>query len=155
MPDTFTHIALPSIFHRFFGRRLMVPLVLIGTVTPDYIREFFALLLPADYYSAIYIFHTLTGAVLVSFLASAFFVVSQRRDVFLSILTGQLLHYIFDLIQDYLCPGKFYLFFPYMRSLEFGLIPERFWLYIFCFSLISFVIFILMRIRNRKRTFSR
>jgi hypothetical protein len=151
MPDTFTHIAVPALFHRYFGRRLLAPLVLIGTVLPDYLREVVALVLPVQFYAGIYIFHTLAGAVLVALLISGLFEIRQRTMVFLSIFVGELLHFGFDLLQNYMCPGRFYLLFPYSYSFEFGLIPERFWLYIFCISLTTFLTYIIIQLVKRRR----
>jgi len=149
---------LPALFHRWLGRRLLVPVVLIGAVLPDYLREFTALLLPTVYYGSIYIFHTIIGALLVSLCGAALVRKDQRGTVFLSLLMGQLLHFLLDIVQGYLCPGRFYLLFPWRYTFETGLIPEQYWLWIFCFSATVFLIFILIsrlksqRNREKERT---
>lgn len=145
MPDTFTHIALPSLFYRCFGHRLMIPIVLIGAVLPDYLRELTAIILPVKYYSFVHIFHTFIGAACIALIGASLFRFSQRKMVFLSLFTGQCVHFAVDLIQDYLCPGRFYLLFPWPYSFEFGWIPEYLWLYIFAVSLGSFLIFLVFR----------
>ena len=150
MPDTFTHIALPSLFHKKLGTKILVPVFLIGTILPDYFREFFGLVLPIHYYSAIYVFHTIPGALLLSLAVAALFVKNQRRQVFVSVFLGSLLHFGFDILQGYACPGRFYLLFPLHYSFELGLIPESAWPYIFIFSSICFISFLLIRYFHEK-----
>lgn len=152
MPDTFTHIALPALFRRYARGPVLFPVLLLGTVLPDYLREFFALLLPVNLYGLVYVFHTIAGAAIIAFLTSVLFVRAQRGAVFISILLGQLLHFGFDILQGYHCTGRFYLFFPWRKSIEIGLIPEHAWLVIFSISFFSFVSFILIHyIKSRRK----
>lgn len=145
MPDTFTHIALPALLNRYCRRPVLFPLLLIGTVLPDYFREFSALLLPVYLYGLVYVFHTIAGAALTSFILSLLFIRVQREAAALSLFLGQLIHLGFDIVQGYFCGGRFYLFFPWRKSIELGLIPERAWFIIFGISCFSFVSFLLIR----------
>lgn len=153
MPDTFTHIALPSLFSRFIKAPLLLPVFLIGTVLPDYLREFLQILLPLPYYSASFPFHSLLGVFFSSLLFTAFFVKDIRRPVFLSLVLGQSVHLLFDALQIHLCGGRLLLLFPLWKSFEFPLFSESHWTYLFAFSLISFVLYWLwygkQRIKNR------
>ncbi len=153
MPDTFTHIALPALFWRWFRLPIFWPLLLIGCVLPDYFRELTALILPAQLYSAVYPFHSILGALFTSLLISAFFNTSQRKWVFWSLLAGQGLHFLFDAFQGFLCGGTLNLLFPYWNALQFGLFSESHWLTIFYFSLTVFLLylgFLIFYIRKRK-----
>jgi len=141
MPDTFTHIALPSLFSRFIKSPLLLPVFLIGTVLPDYLREFLQLVLPVDYYSASFPFHTLVGVFFSSLLLTAFFVKEIRRSVFHSLLLGQVVHLLFDALQMHLCGGRLLLFFPLWKSIELPLFSESHWMYLFAFSLVSFILY--------------
>ena len=153
MPDTFTHIIIPGIFRRYFKAPLVIPIVLIGTVTPDYLREFCILFLPVSWYSAVMVFHSLPGIILSSLFFSSLFHVAVRKVGFFSLLLGQLLHLIFDSILFYQCGGPLYLFLPYWKSFSFALIPETDWIYIFYLSMILLVIYgsTFMYQQNRKR----
>jgi len=151
MPDTFTHIVLPSLFHRWLGLRFLVPLFLVGTVLPDYMRELLGFLLPLEYYGSIHVFHTISGAFLLSLFISAFFITEQRKQVCLSLFAGMLVHYLFDILQGYLCPGRFYLLFPLPYSFELGWLPESAWPTVFCISLLVFLSFVIFRYRQNKR----
>jgi hypothetical protein len=141
MPDTFTHIIIPGIFRRYLKAPLVMPLVLLGTVLPDYLREFFILILPVSWASATMVFHSLPGIILGSLFFSSAFHVAVRKDCFFSLLLGQFLHLIFDSILYYQCGGPLYLFLPYWESFSFALIPETDWIYIFYFSMMLLVIY--------------
>jgi hypothetical protein len=153
MPDTFTHIVIPGLFRRYFKAPLMVPLVLIGTVTPDYLREFCILFMPASWYSSVMVFHSLAGVMLSSLFLSSFFYKDKRKMVFYSLLVGQLLHLTFDSVLFYQCGGPLYLFLPIWKSYSFALIPEPDWIYIFYFSLIILILYgfthVIQKIRRR------
>ncbi|TFH02447.1 MAG: hypothetical protein E4H13_02020 [Calditrichales bacterium] len=151
MPDTFTHIALPALFSRYFTSPLNAALLLIGTVLPDYFREFFSFILPKDYYSMTYPFHSLSGIIFVSLLLSALFITAQRQSVFLSLLTGQTLHLLFDLTQSYGCSGSL-TFFPLWQTFQLNLISETHWLYIFIFSASVFTLHQVLVFIKEKRT---
>ncbi|MBN2013356.1 hypothetical protein JW960_28755 [candidate division KSB1 bacterium] len=138
MPDAFTHIAIPSLFHRYIRRPIIVPLFLIGTVLPDYLRQAMALIFPMQYSPFILIFHTFIGACLTTLIITAVFHVTIRKLVFLSIFLGQCCHFAVDMLQGFLCGGKLYLLFPWTFSFETGLISESKWLEIFVFSVIVF-----------------
>ncbi len=141
MPDTFTHIIIPGIFRRYFRAPLIMPLVLIGTVTPDYLREFFILMLPVSWFSAILVFHSLPGLILSSLFFTSFFNVQIRETVFFSFLLGQMLHLLFDSILFYQCGGPLYLFLPCWKSFSMALIPETDWIYIFFFTVIFAIVY--------------
>ncbi|MBD3224268.1 MAG: hypothetical protein GF313_06025 [Caldithrix sp.] len=142
MPDTFTHIALPTIARRWIKRPLSMPLVLIGTVLPDYFREIFGLLMPDLYGAATMIFHTPIGVVFSSMLVAAFFDQRQRSTVWVSVIGGQLIHLLFDFIQGYLCGGSLYWLFPYFKPFHLGLFPVTGWPYVFAVSMTLFVLYI-------------
>lgn len=146
MPDAFTHIAIPSIFHKLFRKPLILPVFLIGTVVPDYFRQFVSLLLISlpKYTLSIIIFHTILGAMLTSLLLCSFFRKDIRKLVFLNFFLGQLTHFLFDMCQSFLCGGKLYLLFPYRKSLEIGIFSESQWFAIFIFSTIVFTIYWLL-----------
>lgn len=142
MPDTFTHIALPVVFSRLIKEPLHIPMLLIGTVLPDYFREFFKLILPAKYSFAVIPFHSFIGIILTSLLLASLFSQSQRKHVFLSLLLGQIVHLSFDVCQFYLCANQFHLLFPYMHNFQFALVSESDWIYIFIFSASIFLLYI-------------
>lgn len=153
MPDTFTHIALPFVFSRFLRFLFILPVFLFGTVFPDYIREFIALILPVSLYGSIYVFNSLFGAFFSSIFISTLFSPTLRSKVFLSFFGGQIVHFIFDLCQSYLCGGSLYLFFPYWYTFEIGFISETNWLYLFLFSasvFCGYVLWIVIK-KNRQR----
>jgi hypothetical protein len=152
MPDTFTHIAIPTLFSRFYRNPALAPVVLIGTVLPDYLREIFGFILPADLYSAVYSFHSLLGIICVSLCISSFFVKSFRSGVFISLIIGQSLHLIFDLLQFYLNGGRLYLLLPYWKTYQVGLYSDTDWIYLFIFSLISFSIYCLLYLKKKLTT---
>jgi hypothetical protein len=145
MPDTFTHIAIPSLFSGVLKKYFIVPIFLIGTVLPDYLREFIGLILPIDFYTMVYPFHSLVGAFLVSLFSASFFIPKIRATVFLSFFSGQLLHLLFDATQLYSNNGRIYLLFPYFKSVTLNLIPASYWLYIFFFSFSIFILIHLYR----------
>jgi hypothetical protein len=151
MPDTFTHIIIPGLFRRYFGATLIPPLVLIGTVIPDYLREFFIIILPVSWFSATLVFHSLPGIILSSLFFTSFFNEQIRKTVFISLLLGQTLHLLFDSILFYQCGGPLYLFLPYWKSFSFALIPESDWIYIFFFSMVLLVIYSLTLMYQRYR----
>jgi hypothetical protein len=151
MPDTFTHIAIPSLFSGILKKYVIVPLFLIGTVCPDYLREFFGLLLPIDYYTMVYPFHSVIGAFFVSLFLTSFFVNQIRKLVFLSLFSGQITHLLFDMTQMYFNNGRIYLLFPYFKSITLNLIPSSYWFYIFLFSLTIFILIHLFRFLQKKK----
>ena len=151
MPDTFSHLLLTALFKRCFRPPIYPPLVLIGVVLPDYLREFFALLLSADHYHTVVVFHSLIGLILSSLFFSAFFTKSIRTNVFLSLLSGQIIHIVVDLLQFYQCGGQFYLFLPFWHSFQFGLIPESMWLTVFFVSVFLYLIYELYFLRRQRR----
>jgi hypothetical protein len=146
MPDTFTHIALPALFSRYLRSPIIAPLFLIGTVLPDYFREFFSLVLPPKLYPVVYPFHSLLGIASSSLLITAFFKVDDRKSVFFSIVSGQLIHIIFDLMQSYLGGSQIYVFFPSRMTFEFGFFAETHWIYLFCLSSLSFSVYIIIHV---------
>ena len=124
MPDAFSHIALPSLFHRWVRRPIMLPLFLIGTVLPDYLRQGTALFLSSHHHPAVGIYHTLIGAFLTSLFLTSFFLRSQRKWVFLSFFIGQLVHFAVDYPFDnvvrfsaLLCLSPVYLLFLFYQIL--------------------------------------
>ena len=151
MPDTFTHIAIPSLFSGYLKKYFIVPIFLIGTVLPDYFREFFGLILPFDFYTMTYPFHSLTGALSVSLLLASFFRVEIRKAVFLSFFMGQVLHLLFDLTQLYFNSGSLYILFPYFKSITINIIPASYWFTIFCFSFSVYIFIHLFRFIRKKR----
>jgi hypothetical protein len=148
MPDTFTHIALPALFSRLYRYPILAPLVLIGTVLPDYLREIFKFLLPAVFKSAVYPFHSILGIICVSLFITSFFTVSLRGRVFISLLTGQSLHLIFDLFQFYLNGGQLYLLLPCWETYQIGIYSDTYWIYLFIISFISFSVYCLLHFKN-------
>lgn len=144
MPDTFTHIIIPGILKRYIKAPLIVPLVLIGTVTPDYLREICILFLPLDWYSAVMVFHSFPGAIFSSLFFSSFFHVGLRKSVFVSLLIGHLIHFLFDSILFYQCGGPLYLFLPYWKSYSFAFIPETDWIYIFYLSIVLMIVYVIV-----------
>ena len=149
MPDTFTHIALPFVTQKLFKRPLIFPLVLIGTVLPDYFREFFAYSLPIEYYPAVLIFHSIIGVIFTSLLLTSLFNASIRKSVFISLTFGQLIHLFFDSIQYYLCGESIYVFLPIWKSFKIGLISETYWIYLFIFSSILFIAYIIFTLKKK------
>jgi hypothetical protein len=150
MPDTFTHIAIPSLFSGILKKIFFVPIFLVGTVLPDYLREFFGLLLPIDYYTMVYPFHSVIGAFFSSLLLTSFFISQIRRQVFFSFFCGQLIHLLFDMTQMYFNDGRIYLLFPYFKSITLNLIPASYWFYIFLFSFTLFILVHLYRLMKKK-----
>lgn len=149
MPDTFTHILIPALFRKYFKIPLMAPLVLIGTVIPDYLRELLIIFLPISWFSAVMVFHSLPGIILTSLFIGSFFHVEIRKDVFLSLLSGQLLHLLFDSLLLYQCGGPLYLFLPCWKSYSFAIIPETDWIYIFLFSILLGIFYVLLQLFRR------
>jgi hypothetical protein len=152
MPDTFSHIAIPALFSRFFKNPLSSPMVLIGAVLPDYLREFIKFMFPASLFPAVYPFHSLLGIFCVSLFASSLFVKSFRRSIFISLIIGQLVHLIFDLFQFYLNGGQLYLLLPYWKSYQIGIYSDTYWIYVFLVSLMSFTIYCLLYFKRRTTT---
>ncbi|MEE9117152.1 MAG: hypothetical protein V3U02_00980, partial [Calditrichia bacterium] len=75
--------------------------------------------------------------------------VSLRDRVFISLLTGQSLHLIFDLFQFYLNGGQLYLLLPYWETYQIGIYSDTYWIYLFIISFISFSIYCLLHFRRK------
>ena len=140
MPDAFTHIAIPTIFHKRIKKHFILPVFLIGTVVPDYARHIFSLFIPPVFDTARTEFHTILGAIFMSVLLSTIFNKKIRKRVFISLLAGHLIHFVFDMMQIFLV-SKFYLLFPLKISFELGLFSESQWLYVFIFSFVVSAIY--------------
>ncbi len=151
MPDTFTHIALPTLFRRWIRHPLSVPMVLIGTVLPDYLREAVGILLPSPYYSSVVVFHSLAGAALSGLFISAFFIQRQRLRIWTSLFTGQLIHFLFDALQNYQCGGGLFPLLPWFKNWQIGLYPAQFWLIVFLFSASLFLIWLVLYLIKKAR----
>ena len=150
MPDTFTHIAIPTLFSRWYKNPLSPPIVLIGTVLPDYLREMVKVFLPIVLHSAAYPLTSIIGIICVSLIFCAFFEKSLRKKVFLSLLLGQSIHIIFDMLQHYFGGGTVYLFLPYWKTFQIGIYSDINWIYIYFFSLASFSVYCLIYFKKRK-----
>jgi len=144
MPDTFTHIIIPALFNKFYKKPLFVPMVLIGTVLPDYLRELVKFILPNSAYSAVYPFHSFIGILCVSLFISSLFIRPLRGRIFISLAFGQSLHLILDLFQFYLNGGQLYLLLPYWQTYQIGLYSDTYWLYLFFISFTSFSIYCML-----------
>ena len=152
MPDTFTHIALPAIFSRFFKRPIIAPMVLIGTILPDFLRELTKLVVPSSLFPAAYVFHSLIGIICMSLLLSSLFMPVLRVRVFVNLMIGQSIHLGFDLFQYYLNGGQLYLLLPYWKAYQIGIYSDSYWIYLFIVSFIIFSIYSLVNIRRKKKT---
>ena len=153
MPDTFTHIALPTLFSRLYRQPLIPPIILIGAVLPDYLREFFKLVLPVAFYPAVYAFHSLIGIICVSMLLSSLFESSLRTRIFISLFVGQSFHLFLDVLQSYFGGGRIYLLLPYWKTFQIGLYSDTYWIYLFLFSITTFTVYCLVNMLRTRSGF--
>jgi hypothetical protein len=143
MPDTFTHIALPYILKNKIKHQIFYISLLIGSVLPDYFREFFSLILPQDYFGFVIQFHSIISGIAISILISALFKKQQRTKIFFGIFSGYILHLSFDLLQGYPCGSQIYVLLPFLNALNIGLVQEADWIYIFAGSFIVFLVYLM------------
>ena len=139
MPDTFTHFVIPQLFEKSYRKYLFPSMLLLGAILPDYLRELITQTGGAYYYAVGFFTHSLAGIALISISISVFFVVEQRKRVFLSLFFGQLIHLILDSLQGHLNGGRMYWLLPYWKSFEINLISEEYWLIIFVCSAILYM----------------
>lgn len=153
MPDTFSHIALPFILKARIRYQVFFISLLIGTVLPDYFREFFSLILSMEYYGFVIQFHSLISGIAVSLLIASLFVKHQRIIVFTGLYAGYVLHLSFDLLQGYPCNKQIYILLPCQYSLNLGIIAEADWIYVFICSMSLFLLYLIWQgvsfVRNR------
>lgn len=131
MPDLVSHAASGFIFRNFFpdwpSCKKAFPLALLGVLLPDLLARPAVFLGPGFYYTFQY-FHTPFACLLQAFIISCFFVSGQRVLVFRAVTLGWVLHQGFDLFQDSISPGYYYLFWPfYNQPMSLGLFWAGYW----------------------------
>ncbi|MBN2426509.1 MAG: DUF4184 family protein [Calditrichaceae bacterium] len=140
MPDTFSHIALFYILRKRIKRKIAFIAFLIGTVLPDYLREFALIILPVEFSGYAIPFHSIIGLFIMSFILSMLFIKSQQKEIFIGLFLGNMSHLFLDMLQVYPGGSSLYVFFPILYKSDIGIIPESSWIFIFIMTLLLFLI---------------
>ena len=140
MPDTFSHIALFYLLRKRIKRKIIFVAFLVGTVLPDYLREFTLIMLPVEYSGYAIPFHSILGIFIMSFILSMLFIRNQQKEIFIGLFLGNLSHLFLDMLQVYPGGSNLYVFFPILYKSDIGIIPESSWIFIFIIALLLFLI---------------